>query len=221
MLKHVQQRLQAGEPVRIVLYGDSICEVGRTARYFGGASCAEANWGQQLGKLLRQAHPKATFDVAYFSIGGQNAYEGLGRLDWLGAMAPDLVLVSFGANDAGYHFLPPDATRLALRSLIDGVRAGYGADVVVVLPGGWNPLCPTWLHAEETFDAVRQAAADTQAPLADVRAMVQTVTDGGRLWTTYHNGVADCHPNDRGHAAWAGAVHATIEECLGVREARR
>ena len=33
-------------------------------------------------------------DVAHFAIGGQNAYEGLGRLDWLKPLEPDLVLVA-------------------------------------------------------------------------------------------------------------------------------
>jgi len=45
MLDKIKKLIQEHKPIRITLYGDSICEVGRSPTYFGGASCAAQNWG--------------------------------------------------------------------------------------------------------------------------------------------------------------------------------
>jgi lysophospholipase L1-like esterase len=211
----VISRLTGGKTVRIVAYGDSISEVGRTPNYFGGATCAEMNWAQQLGRLLWKGFGKP-MDVAHFAIGGQNAYEGLGRLDWLKPFEADLVLIAFGANDCGYHYIPPDATALAIASMIDGVRARHGADVVVFGPGGGNPAIedPKWQHLDETIDAIRKVALDKNAPFADVRAGILKETNNGARWVEYHNGPQDCHPNDAGHGVWARVAFDTIKPHL-------
>jgi lysophospholipase L1-like esterase len=148
MLDKIRKLIQEHKPIRTTLYGDSICEVGRSPTYFGGASCAAQNWGQQLGRLLQKHYPTSPFTVTHFAIGGQNSFEGLGRLDGLAEHQPDLVLLSFGANDCGYHFLPPEATYQAQRELIGVTRGRFGADFVVIAMGGENPLFPTWRHPE-------------------------------------------------------------------------
>lgn len=195
---------------RIVAYGDSISQVGRGPTWFGGASCREMNYAQQLGRLLAEAYPRVRFEVEHFGIGGQNAYEGLGRLDGLAAFRPDWVLVAFGANDCGYHFLPPEATQLALETLIDAIRSRYGAEVLVLCTGGDNPAAPRFVHLDETVAATRKAAERKGAPFVDIRAAVLAATHNGACWTDFHNGLQDCHPNDRGHAVWARAVFDVI-----------
>jgi lysophospholipase L1-like esterase len=214
MLKRMMAKMKGGEAVRIVCYGDSISEVGRTPNWFGGASRAEMNWGQQLRALLMKRYPDTAFIVEHFGVGGQNAYEGLGRFDWLRPFNPDLVLIEFGANDCGFHFLPPDATALAISSLIHAAQAVHGADVIVMAPGGDNPAQPTFRHYAETFAAMRAVAGDQQAPFADTRGAMLKATENGRLWAEYHNGEKDCHPNDKGMAVWALVVMETIEKHL-------
>ena len=215
MFQRVISRLTGGKTVRIVAYGDSISEVGRTPNYFGGATSAEMNWAQQLGRLLWKGFGKP-MDIAHFAIGGQNAYEGLGRLDWLKPLEPDLVLIAFGANDCGFHYLPPEATALAVGSMIEGVRARHQADVLVVAPGGNNPVGDQskWQHVEETVAALRKVSAEKNAPLADVRATILKETDNGAQWAKYHNGPEDCHPNDAGHGLWARVVFETMKPQL-------
>ena len=102
MLPHAQQLIADKKPVRVVLYGDSISEV--APGWNGGAKTPETNWGAVLVKRLGEAYPGSTFTVHHFAIGGQNSYEGLGRLNGLEAFRPDLVLVAFGANDCCHHY---------------------------------------------------------------------------------------------------------------------
>lgn len=58
------QAVQEAGPVRVVFFGDSLSEVG------------------------------CSMMMSHFGIGGQNAFEGLGRLGGLEISQPDLVLVA-------------------------------------------------------------------------------------------------------------------------------
>ncbi|MHB9129867.1 MAG: SGNH/GDSL hydrolase family protein [Armatimonadota bacterium] len=210
MLEKTIALLQNQQPVNIVLYGDSISTV-MPGEYYGGASCREMNWGQQLRDLLAAAYPDGEFFSHNFGIGGQNTYEGLGRLDWLGQYKPDLVLIAFGANDCGWHYLLPEETALALSHLIEWIRQRYGADVVVVGSGGENPQEACWQHLAETTTEQRRVAAEKGAPFVDTRVDILAVTDNGAKWEQYHTNRNDCHPNDAGHGVWAKAVFAVVK----------
>jgi lysophospholipase L1-like esterase len=214
MLTRTRQRLQDTLPLRVVCFGDSISEVGRSSRWHGGATTPAANWGQQLGLLLRAAYPGSEITVVNAGIGGQNSYEGLGRLDALVALQPDLVLVEFGANDCCYHFLEPAQTRLALATLAQWITERTGADVMLVGSGGDNPRDPFFVHLDDTLAATRAAAADAGVPYIDTRAAVLAATDGGARWTDYHNGPRNCHPNDKGHRLWAETAMTAIQSFL-------
>ena len=194
----------------MVFYGDSISEVGRTPNWFGGATAAERNWGQQLCALLGAAFPACRFVGEHFGIGGQNTYEGLGRLDGLAPLAPELVFVAFGANDCGFHTLAPDETRLALTHLLDGIAARTQADAVVLSSACFNPQSPLYPHVPETIAAQRAVAGEKQVLFVDLQAAVREATGNGARWSEFHNGVQDCHPNDAGHALWARTVLAAV-----------
>lgn len=209
-LQHFDERLAAGEPVKLVLYGDSISEVGRSPRWHGGASSPETNWGARLVEKLAAAHPEGQFEIGFFGIGGQNTYEGLGRLDALAAFQPDLVLVAFGANDCSYHFLQPEQTALALTTLVKDIKKRYGADVVVVSTAGDNPHHPFFRHLDETVAAQRAVADETGVPFVDTRRAILEATEGGSRWANYHLNQENCHPNDAGHQVWADATFEVI-----------
>lgn len=214
MLQRVRQRMATGEPVTIVVYGDSISEVGRTPGYFGGASCAEAHWGNRLGDLLRQAYPGQAFLIKHFGVGGQNSYEGLGRLDWLTPYAPDLVLLAFGTNDCGWHPLCPTDTREAYWYLIGGVQERFGADVVVVGPGCDNPQDPVMRHVEETVAIIQSMAEEKGVPFVNIRQTMLAETHNGERWEQYHHSRQDCHPTDPGHQVWAQTVFSVLQREL-------
>jgi lysophospholipase L1-like esterase len=199
-----------------VLYGDSISEVGRSPRWHGGAGSSEANWGGQLVRLLAVAHPGARFKAVHFAIGGQNTYEGLGRLDGLEPLAPDLVLVAFGANDCCHRFLEPAETRRVLITLCQEITRRHGADVVVVGTGGDNPLEPFFRHLDETLAAQRAAAAEAGVPFVDVRPAILAATEGGKRWAEFHFNPGNCHPTDKGHEVWAAAALAVLRQAVAA-----
>jgi lysophospholipase L1-like esterase len=212
MLPRTQQLIANKQPVRVVIYGDSISEVKKG--WNGGAKTPEANWGAVLVKRLGEAHPGSVFSVHHFAIGGQNSYEGLGRIDGLETFKPDLVLVAFGTNDCCHHFLIPEETKLAQTTLCSEIRKRFAADVVLVGSGGDNPLKPFFRHLDETLVAQAQAAAEAKVPFIDMRAAVLAATEGGKRWAEFHFNADNCHPTDKGHAVWAEAAFARIQQCL-------
>ena len=214
MLPRTTKLITENRPVRIVLYGDSISEVGRSPTWNGGATKPDRNWGAQLVALLKKEYPATEFTVAHFGIGGQNSYEGLGRLDGLETFHPDLVLVAFGANDCGYHYLLPEETKLALTTLATEIHKRFNADVVLAGTGGDNPLKPFFRHLDETVKAQHQAATEIKVPFVDIRQAVLAATENGNRWAEFHLGEGNCHPNDKGHLVWAEAVLAVIRESL-------
>jgi lysophospholipase L1-like esterase len=209
-LSRTATKLREAKPLRIVAFGDSISEVGRSPQWHGGASTPAHNWAQQLAVLLRGAHRGSQIEVINAGIGGQNSYEGLGRIDILGALKPDLVLIEFGANDCAFHFLQPAETQLALTGMAQSIGAWFGADVAVMGTAGDNPLEPFFQHRDETVAATRAAAAAAAVPFVDMRAPVLAATENGARWAEFHLDAANCHPNDAGHRVWAQAVFAAI-----------
>ena len=207
-LPRTQRLVAAGQPVRIILYGDSISEVKKG--WSGGARSPKANWGPRLVARLAAAHPACRFTLQHFAVGGENTRDGLARLGGLAALEPDLVLVAFGANDCCHRFLAPAETAAALTELVTGI-CRLGADVVVVGTGGDNPRQPFFRHLDETLAAQRAVAAREGVPFVDIRAAVLAATGDGRRWAEFHIDAGNCHPTDAGHDAWAAAASAAIE----------
>jgi len=216
MLEKTRGLLGRREPVRIVCYGDSISEVDSGLGRFGGASCAEKNWGQQLAEMLRRGFPGSAFAVENFAIGSQNTYEAYGRLRWLEPYHPDLVLIELGPNDCAGHDLPPSATATALTLLVEGARSTGGADVAVAGMAGDNPLMAYLNHFEETQTVLKSVAEKMGVPFIDVRSCILAATEGGKRWGDFHNGPGDAHPNDEGHRVWASTVFDALKEHLGA-----
>jgi lysophospholipase L1-like esterase len=208
------QRLRDQKPLRIVAFGDSISEVGRSPRWHGGASKPENNWAQRLGVLLHGAYPKSEIAVINAGIGGQNSYEGLGRIDELEKLKPDLVLVEFGTNDCVFHFLEPEQTRLALSTLAREIKKRFDADVILMGIAGDNPLEPFFRHRDETIEATRQAAVEAGVLFIEMRAPILAATEDGKRWAEFHLNNSNCHPNDNGHRVWAETVFRAMRDAL-------
>ena len=87
---------RAGE-FRIVAIGDS-----NTLGWANGGS----NWPKQLDQLVREKDED--FKVTNAGVWGYSSFQGLGRFKEVLDFQPDMVLISFGANDA-HRVRVPDA----------------------------------------------------------------------------------------------------------------
>ena len=95
-----------------------------------------ANWPSQL--QLRLAESGRPAEVANAGVWGYTAYQGLARFKELIAFQPDMVLVSFGGNDA-HQVQLPDAAYVRGHDRIEYVtRATRRLRVAQLAVAGWD-----------------------------------------------------------------------------------
>jgi lysophospholipase L1-like esterase/dienelactone hydrolase len=200
-LSGVRQRLEAGEPVRIVCFGDSI-----TGAYYhtGGVRA----WCDMLGIALERTHPKARVETINAGISGNTTAQGLARIDKdVLAHKPHLVVVMFGMNDVAR--LPLDDFAANLRTIAMKCQDA-GAAVVLCTPNSVyeNSARPNAKLAELS-ERVKLLAKEHSLPVTDCFAKYREwrMTDE----TDWMLQMSDeIHPNMHGHKRFAELIAETI-----------
>lgn len=189
-LKKTPEKLQAGQPVKIVCLGDSVTGI----YYHTGGRRA---YPEMLELALRMTYPKAEVTVVNAGISGNKTDDGLNRLqkDVLD-LKPDLVTVMFGLNDL--TVLPVSDYRTNLAQIVRRCRA-VGAEVMLCTPNSvmTTPSRPV-PKLIEYCHAIREVAAEQQAPVCDIHAAYEALRDRDPLaWRLLLSD--EIHPNMDGH----------------------
>lgn len=191
-------RLESGQPVTVVGFGDSITGV----YYHTGGHYA---WPEMLGVALRRLYPQAPVRVVNAGLSGNATDQAVARLDHdVLAVKPDLVVVMFGMNDVAR--IPAATYEANLTRIVERCRAG-GAEVVLCTP---NLILPgsTARSAEKLAEyagLVRRIADQAQTPLVDFHALWQQQLDRDPL--AFRLLMSDAlHPNLRGHKVFAEEI---------------
>lgn len=191
-LTATQAKLKAGQPVKIVAFGDSI-----TAG--GDASKPELIFWRRWAAALQNKYPAARIMAVNGATGGDSTYQGLERLQpKVLDQKPDLVLVGFGMNDHNINSVPIPQFKDNLRRIVVRIRDEAKADVILFSA---FPPNPNWKfgshHMQDYAEATRQAAADAACAYADVFTNWQTLAARKKPEDLLGNNIN--HPNDFGH----------------------
>jgi hypothetical protein len=201
-LAATKRKLAAGEPLKIVLLGDSIS--------FGAAASRSKppylpGWGELLVRGLR-ARTASPVTLVNPSRGGGNSAWGLKMLDSVVVPErPDLCLIAFGMNDA--NGTSAENFRANIKKIIDEVAvANPDTEFVLVAPmprnEKWRPLQPMDGYA----DALKSLESDKIAA-ADVWSVVRYLRrDKGAYELTDNIN----HPNDFVVRVYAQVVLALL-----------
>lgn len=206
-LPRVLAKLQNGEPLRILAWGDSVTECVYLPQ--------QEKWQEQFATRLRAAYPKAKIELLSEGWGGRStasylaASPGSGRnfkekvLD----VKPDLIISEF-VNDAG---LSPDAVETQYGKMLTDFQS-IGAEWIILSP---HYVRPSWmaLTREKEIDndarpyvaGLRAFATKHPVALADASARY------GRLWRQgipYSSLMVNSinHPNTAGMKIFADAL---------------
>lgn len=205
-LPRTRRRLAVGEPLTIAVTGDSISE-GYNASGFLGLPPYQPPYVDLLVAGLAAAHrsPIAPHNLA---SAGWTSDHGLADAERLGAAQPDLAIIAYGMNDAGYAEPPAFAANVA--GIIAAVRRDTpDAEFVLVSPMLANP---EWHYpVMERFAGYRAALASlcgAGVALADVTTVWERLLERKSVYDLTGNGVN--HPNDFGHRVYAQVVRAAI-----------
>lgn len=138
--------VQAAEPIRIVVLGDSLV-AGFNIRV------SEAFPAQLESALKAKGH---NVEVINAGVSGDTTAAGLDRLQWAVPDNADAVILELGANDA-LRGLDPKAAKANLEKIITSVR-GKGADVLLAGMMAPRNLGPEYVKA---FDGMYPELAKT------------------------------------------------------------
>ena len=203
-LAKTRQKLEAGEKVRIVAFGDSI-----TAG--GDASEPGLIFWERWAAALRGKYPRASIETTNGATGGDATVQGLQRLqEKVLQQKPDLVLIGFGMNDhnrEGYG-VPLDKFVENLRTMIGRIRADPGAEVLLFSA---FPPTPKWHFGSHNMEAYAEAtervAREEHCAYADVYHFWMSLAARKKPEDLLANNIN--HPNDFGHWIYFEALKAT------------
>lgn len=209
LLPVTMRKLQNGEPLRLLAWGDSVT-VGTYV-----PDPARERWQEQFVARLRERFPKAKIELVTEAWGGRNTGSYLGeppgsehnyREKVLGAK-PDLIVSEF-VNDAGLN--PAQVAERYGRLLAD--FKGIGAEWIILTP---HYVRPDWMG----LDRERDVDDDPRPYVAGLRtfareqniALADAARRYGRLWrqgipytTLMLNSIN--HPDARGMRIFADAL---------------
>jgi acyl-CoA thioesterase I len=196
------ERLRASQPLTICVSGDSISE-GYNASGFTGAPPHQPPYADLVAAGLEQTCGSGV-TLRNLATAGWTSDDGLADVDSVVAAQPDLVIVAYGMNDAGYAEAPDFAANIA------GIRAAVRAaspetEFVLVSPMLPNPR---WAYpVTARFAAYRDALAGlcgAGTALADVTTVWMQMLTRKSVHDLTGNGIN--HPNDFGHRVYAQVI---------------
>jgi len=192
LVKKTRARLDAGEPVTLVAWGDSV-----TAG--GDASVPAKNYVNLFASTLQAKYPKSKITMINAGIGGSNTNQRLPNLQKeVLDHKPDLVVIEY-VNDMG---MPPENLRKNYFSASDQIRAA-GAEVIIQTPhftmltmmGSKSLRDP---DPRRNCEGLRQIALEKNVGLSDAAKRWEHLWREGLPYITLlYNGIN--HPDDRGH----------------------
>jgi lysophospholipase L1-like esterase len=200
-LSRIRAKLKAGKPVTVVTMGDSLTDVRHHAN-------RKTNWPTLLAEKMK-AENKSEVIIHNPAIGGTQLRQNLVLIPrWLDAVPePDLVTVWFGGNDWEAGMRGPEFEAACDQAIDRSRRATRGkADILLMTT---CPSASSWDTTAPLAEAVRKAAKEKNAGVADVAAAFRAVAkdDREKLF------VADrVHLSPEGHALAA----ETVSKALGI-----
>lgn len=195
-VNRTRAKLEAGSPVTIVAWGDSV-----TAG--GDASSPHKRYVDLFGSMLQRKYPNAKITMVNAGIGGSNTNQRLPKIQQeVLAHKPDLVVIEY-VNDM---WMPLENLRKNYFTAIDQIHAA-GAEVIILTPhftmltmmGNKTLRDP---DRRRNCEGLRQIALERNVGLADAaRRWEHLWVEGLPYITLLYNGIN--HPDDRGHRLFA------------------
>lgn len=213
-LPRLRDRLAAGEPVSVLVYGDSIsCGWDCSGMY--GQDPNQPIWPEILHRQMEERW-KSPLTFNNTSVGGVDTKWAEEQVpERVTTYHPDLVILGFGMNDR----CPGTEFQEKIRSLIDRILLeNPEAELVLVATTLPNPRTKTaplhfWAYQDEYSDALKPLCREGIV-LADVQAIQKEMQKRKRYMDLTGNGIN--HPNDY----LARVQVQVIAAVLGLEEAQ-
>jgi acyl-CoA thioesterase-1 len=207
-LPNTLSHLNVSKRLTICLMGDSISE-GYNASGFTGVAPYQPPFGQLVADGIERAYG-ASVSLHNFGVAGSTADNGVWETAPVTKVQPDLVLIAYGMNDAGYATATDFAERIQqiISQIRNSVRAAEFVLVAPMLPN------PEWEYVVEgRILDYREGLArlcDSGVVLADVTSLWSALLTRKSQYDLSGNGIN--HPNDFGHRMYAQTILGLLVE---------
>jgi acyl-CoA thioesterase-1 len=188
--------------LRYVAMGDSTA-VG------SGASALDQTYVYQFASALAQDHYVHVIDIGVVSA--RMADVARDQCPQLGALRPDVITVTVGANDA-VHRTNPGPFRESLREVIQGVSATHARVYFATCPDLIDIPALPWVVAAycdnlglRNDKIVRAQTQGTGIILADLHHKARLLRSKPYLYAS-----DEFHPSDAGYKMWAAVILAAL-----------
>lgn len=201
-LPRTREHLRRGDALSICVLGDSISE-GYTASGFIGLPPFQPPYAVLVATALERMYG-APVTLRNCAVAGSTSDDGVNMAEAVALERPDLVIVAFGMNDAGYA--DADYYAANIRAIVATLRA-LAPEAECVLVSSMLPN-PEWHYPRmESFAGYRAALArlcETGVALADVTRLWHDLMRRKSPYDLTGNGIN--HPNDFGHRLYADVI---------------
>jgi len=201
-LPRTRRLLEAKEPLRLILFGDSI-SAGGNASKFQGARPWQPTYGELVVRALRRQYGGPIEFMNHSRGGATSGYAATQADSQVAWFKPDLVIVAYGMNDRSEERRP--GYRANLETILATVRArSPETEFVVVTPMLNNPKQPSGL---DPVLFIRDEALQLGGPgvaLVDITTTHLRLLDRKEYLDTSGNGAN--HPNDFLHRIYAQRI---------------
>lgn len=199
-------KLQSGEPLSIVLLGDSI-STGCNASAWGEGPPFQPAFQDLLAQHLKM-HYQTEVSLTNLSVGGMTAAWGVTMVDKVAELKPDLVILAFGMNDAAGR--PAADYGRDTQSMIQSIRQELPETefiLVATMLGNQD-----WPRLDQDlflqFRAELDGMVEPGIALADMTSIWEEMLRRKNDSDLTGNGVN--HPNDFGHRVYAQVLSAIL-----------
>ncbi|MEP6662143.1 MAG: SGNH/GDSL hydrolase family protein [Verrucomicrobiota bacterium] len=191
-LSKTRAKLQGGEHLKIIAFGDSITAGGE-------ATGPKLIFWQRWADALQEKYPRAKIDAVNGATGGDRTVEGLARLpEKVLSQHPDLVLIAFGMNDHNIGGTPLEVFTNNLAMMVDRIRKETGAEIILLSTFPPNPKWHYGSHRMEAYAlAMALIAREKQCAYADIYHNWIAIESKKKPEDLLSNNIN--HPNDFGH----------------------
>lgn len=204
-------RLQKGEPLKVVFYGDSI-SVGAEPSGFWKKSPNLPSWPVLVRLALAKSYGSA-ITVDNPSVGGKSSDWGRENASALvAAKIPDLVVIAFGMGDAhAVNNFSPATYKANIKSIMDAARAkNPDCELILVSPMLANPEATGFSGCQESYvEPLRELQNENPGTeFVDVTTACKFLLSRKKFWDISGNGVN--HPGDYLTRVYAQAVLSAL-----------
>lgn len=201
-LPRLKEKLEAGKPVSVLLFGDSI-SAGGDCSALHAVPPYQPNYGVLVARMLARRYGSDVTFINPSRAGATSAYGAIQAETQVSAFHPDLAIVAFGMNDRA------DKRRVEYKAnmekILDAIRSSSpDTEFIVVTPMLNNPLQSSGL---EPVKEIRDLALSLKRPglaFADVTSAQLAIDERKPYLDLSGNGAN--HPNDYLHRIYAQKV---------------